>query len=83
MSNRGGRAYVEGMATAPANWYPDPYEPARLRYWDGFRWTGYLVDPSRPDNVWFERPKWLPYVPGSVPAGINVPLSMSVTAAFM
>ena len=23
----------------PANWYPDPYAPGLLRYWDGMRWT--------------------------------------------
>jgi Protein of unknown function (DUF2510) len=23
----------------PANWYPDPWAQARLRYWDGSRWT--------------------------------------------
>jgi uncharacterized RDD family membrane protein YckC len=23
----------------PANWYPDPHGQARLRYWDGERWT--------------------------------------------
>lgn len=23
----------------PANWYPDPHGQARLRYWDGQRWT--------------------------------------------
>jgi Domain of unknown function (DUF4328)/Protein of unknown function (DUF2510) len=23
----------------PPNWYPDPHDPARSRYWDGTRWT--------------------------------------------
>lgn len=23
----------------PANWYPDPQDPAQLRYWDGTAWT--------------------------------------------
>ena len=23
----------------PADWYPDPHGQARLRYWDGQRWT--------------------------------------------
>jgi uncharacterized RDD family membrane protein YckC len=26
-------------AGQPANWYPDPHGQARLRYWDGQRWT--------------------------------------------
>lgn len=25
--------------TTPADWYPDPENPAGLRYWDGIRWT--------------------------------------------
>jgi hypothetical protein len=27
------------MASMPADWYPDPHGEARLRYWDGSRWT--------------------------------------------
>jgi endonuclease YncB( thermonuclease family) len=23
----------------PPDWHPDPHDPARLRYWDGVRWT--------------------------------------------
>ena len=62
------------MLTAPANWYPDPLQPVRLRYWDGAQWTGYLVDSDQPDVVRYERPPWASFVPG----GINVPLSMAV-----
>ncbi len=29
---------------APAEWYPDPANPARLRYWDGSGWTGHILD---------------------------------------
>jgi hypothetical protein len=25
----------------PAGWYADPWKTARLRYWDGNKWTGY------------------------------------------
>ncbi|MEA2368691.1 MAG: Arrestin (or S-antigen), N-terminal domain [Thermoleophilaceae bacterium] len=28
----------------PANWYPDPWLSARLRYWDGNAWTGHTAD---------------------------------------
>ena len=28
----------------PADWYPDPHGVARLRYWDGQRWTGHTAD---------------------------------------
>jgi hypothetical protein len=27
-----------------ANWYPDPWLAARLRYWDGNAWTGHTAD---------------------------------------
>ena len=27
----------------PANWYPDPWNEARLRYWDGDSWTGHTA----------------------------------------
>ncbi|WP_034610547.1 DUF2510 domain-containing protein [Cellulomonas sp. URHD0024] len=67
------------MPTAPADWYPDPQQPSRLRYWDGAGWTGYLVEPERPGVVRYERPPWgAAYVPG----GINVPLSVAVISAF-
>ena len=31
-------------APAPAEWYPDPANSARLRYWDGTGWTRHLLD---------------------------------------
>jgi hypothetical protein len=86
MSKSANRAYLGIVSTPPASWYPDPHQdphqPARLRYWDGTYWTGYLVNPEHPEKVWHERPPWTPYVPGSTPRGINVPLSIAVTSAF-
>lgn len=33
----------------PANWYPDPEDPRRLRYWDGAAWTAhYATMPPSP-----------------------------------
>jgi hypothetical protein len=31
-----------GSSPAPG-WYPDPWWPAQLRYWDGSAWTGWTV----------------------------------------
>lgn len=27
----------------PANWYPDPWDPAALRWWDGTQWTAHTA----------------------------------------
>ncbi len=35
---------ADGAARAAAGWYPDPFERARLRFWDGDRWTEYADD---------------------------------------
>jgi uncharacterized RDD family membrane protein YckC len=32
-------AQAQQQGAQPANWYPDPHGQARLRYWDGQRWT--------------------------------------------
>jgi len=32
-----------GTAQPPPAWYPDPYGQARLRWWDGWRWTEHLA----------------------------------------
>ena len=34
-------------AGAEAAWYPDPSHPDKIRYWNGFGWTG-LVTPKPP-----------------------------------
>lgn len=31
------------QAAVPPAWYPDPADPAMLRYWDGLGWTGQLA----------------------------------------
>src|SRR5262245_13534044 len=40
-SGQGGAAPrpPDGPAAPPPNWYPDPQDAARFRYWDGSRWT--------------------------------------------
>ncbi|MEE8602698.1 DUF2510 domain-containing protein [Euzebya tangerina] len=40
MAGVAGRSRVVTRADAPApGWYPDPSQPARLRWWDGTDWT--------------------------------------------
>ncbi len=37
------------MATPAPGWFPDPFDPARLRWWDGRQWTTHLhPDVRRP-----------------------------------
>lgn len=34
---------AQTAALPSAGWYPDPHRMARLRYWDGSNWTGYVA----------------------------------------
>jgi hypothetical protein len=49
--------YTPGQpAGAPAGWYPDPEDPARMRWWDGWAWTAAQEPAGRIDvptgTVW-------------------------------
>ena len=33
------------MADVAAGWYPDPWQQAPLRWWNGREWTGHASDP--------------------------------------
>ena len=46
------------MSAQPAGWYPDPHQPAQLRYWDGTAWTDHRAS-RRPAPV----PTWQPPAP--------------------
>ncbi len=34
---------VSGGSAPPANWYPDPTDPTKVRYWDGTAWTAHTA----------------------------------------
>ena len=41
----GGAPSAEALpGSFPADWYPDPWLHARLRYWDGNAWTGHTAE---------------------------------------
>ena len=43
--------------TAPASgWYGDPWEPGKLRWWDGKRWTGHILPVAPQGPAGPERP---------------------------
>ena len=46
---------TNGSGGAPAGWYSDPYQPSRLRYFDGEVWTNHFHEPGKlPDlGNWF------------------------------
>lgn len=37
--------------TTPPNWYPDPNNPAFVRWWDGQRWTEHVHEAVAPDTT--------------------------------
>jgi membrane protease YdiL (CAAX protease family) len=55
-------AQVRSPAAAPPppGWYPDPWQHAPWRWWDGVAWTGYAgphvaLAPAAPTRSWFPR----------------------------
>lgn len=66
------------MAEPPADWYPDPDDLSRRRYWDGSEWTDHFA-PSAPDSsnppkemTWFVnfRSGWLLVAAGIACGGL-------------
>ena len=55
-----GSVTIPPPSSPPASWYPDPSNPAQLRYWDGTEWTAHTApqQPTRSD---------LPLGPGGRP----------------
>lgn len=46
-----------------AGWYPDPADPARLRWWDGAAWTEDVTDAQAPTEVAAEVSNHAPLAP--------------------
>jgi hypothetical protein len=47
------------MANDPG-WYPDPWQPARRRWWDGTSWGDHTWDPNQPPQPVQQPTHWLP-----------------------
>jgi hypothetical protein len=45
-----------GTSAPPPGWYPDPVQPANLRWWDGTRWTEYRAAAWQPPGAWGTNP---------------------------
>jgi uncharacterized protein len=51
---------------APEGWYPDPWAPANLRWWDGVTWTPHYVTPAPEPAPTFDRRALRPAVIGVI-----------------
>ena len=47
------------MANDPG-WYPDPWQPARRRWWDGTSWGDHTWDPNQPPQPIQQPAMWIP-----------------------
>jgi hypothetical protein len=68
---------LQGQTTEPG-WYPDPHDAARLRWWDGQRWTSHTQANSSAEARWgFDD---APLTPGPPAASSRSPLRAGVLA---
>jgi len=58
------------MMPSPPGWYPDPWMPSNLRWWDGARWTYHHVVPAPPPPA--------PITPLPLPAAIGAVLAVVI-----
>lgn len=63
---------MQDSALAPFGWYPDPADPARLRWWDGEAWT---------ELTEFPRPELQPAAGYSTHLGRHAAAPTAVTAS--
>jgi len=58
------------VVSRPAGWFPDPYEKAKWRWWDGQAWTGWTEASTAG-----LRPSRIPPTPDAIPAPLPLPRS--------
>ncbi|MDA8311806.1 MAG: DUF2510 domain-containing protein [Actinomycetota bacterium] len=46
--------------TVPAGWYQDPHDPARVRWWDGTKWTEHQQSLTSPPSAMTPSPAPIP-----------------------
>lgn len=56
----------------PAGFYPDPEQPARLRWWDGARWTHHFAAEAPPASLDQRDPRKLAWFTVLLPALVPV-----------
>lgn len=44
------REHLPRRTPVAGGWHADPWDPTRLRWWDGTRWTGWTWPPQVPDG---------------------------------
>lgn len=68
-----GRYGAAMTAQTPPNWYPDPQNPALVRWWDGQRWTEHVQERDAaappPSPAQAQVPAPAPAAPAQEPAG--------------
>ena len=62
------------MLPTPTGWFPDPWNGAGVRYWDGRSWTGYIAAPAPP-------PVPHPTLPIRAAWGAVITILVSITAS--
>jgi RsiW-degrading membrane proteinase PrsW (M82 family) len=80
--------YSPQGAASPPGWRPDPWDPTRWRWWDGWNWTLHVgVRPKKPVlPIWLSLPVLiaaLPIVPGLLFMLVSIPQAVLLAMAPM
>lgn len=60
------------MSLQPPGWFPDPWQPAGLRYWDGTQWTPNAAMPPKQPH---------PTLPFQVAVGALLSMALPLVAS--